>query len=102
MNFKHYVAIEARSFILKKLRKAQKKAQIELKVGTKFDSLERKILTLLIHLESTYLSVRRYNRARVSLCASRKQPFQQTRVRWGDFPLIPNFNQLHQSQQKKS
>ncbi len=35
-------------------------------------------------------SVRRYNRARVSLCTLRKQPFQQTRVRWGDFPLIPN------------
>jgi hypothetical protein len=35
-------------------------------------------------------SVRRYNRARVSLRALRKQPFQQTRVRWGDFPLIPN------------
>jgi hypothetical protein len=35
-------------------------------------------------------SVRRYNWARVSLCALRKQPFQQTRVRCGDFPLIPN------------
>ncbi len=35
-------------------------------------------------------SVRRYNRARVSLCTLRKQPFQQTRVRWGDFPLITN------------
>ncbi len=35
-------------------------------------------------------SVRRYNRARMSLCTLRKQPFQQTRVRWGDFPLIPN------------
>ncbi len=35
-------------------------------------------------------SVRRYNQARVSLCTLRKQPFQQTRVRWGDFPLIPN------------
>ncbi len=35
-------------------------------------------------------SVRRYNRARVSLCTLRKQPFQQTKVRWGDFPLIPN------------
>ncbi len=33
-------------------------------------------------------SVRRYNR--VSLCTLRKQPLQQTSVRWGDFPLIPN------------
>ncbi len=32
-------------------------------------------------------SVRRYNWARVSLCTLRKQPLQQTRVRWGDFPL---------------
>ncbi len=26
----------------------------------------------------------------MSLYALKKQPFQQTRVRWGDFPLIPN------------
>jgi hypothetical protein len=47
-------------------------------------------------------SSRRYNQARVSLCASRKQPFQQTRVRWGDFPLIPNSIISHQIYQKKS
>jgi hypothetical protein len=47
-------------------------------------------------------SVRRYNRTRVSLRASRKQPFQQTRVRWGDFPFIPNFIISHQVHQQKS
>jgi hypothetical protein len=42
-------------------------------------------------------SVRRYNRARVSLCALRKQPFQQSRVRRGDFPLISNFQSITSS-----
>jgi hypothetical protein len=47
-------------------------------------------------------SVRRYNWERVSLCTLRKQPLQQTRVRWGDFPLIPNSIISHQVYQKKS
>jgi hypothetical protein len=46
-------------------------------------------------------SVQRYNRTRVSLCTSRKQPFQQTRVRWGDFPLIPNLIISHQVNKQK-
>jgi hypothetical protein len=46
--------------------------------------------------------VRRYNRTRVSLCILRKQPFQHTRVKWSDFPLIPNSIISHQVNKQKS